>query len=247
MITTSFIYMLIGKRITLKERMVLKESLNEINLQGIVRMTRNILLLTLIAESAGILLMMIRFVPDFGVAQGLYYSVFHSISSFCNAGFDVLGAGQQHAELCERPADQLYHDRPRYHRRHRILRSPRAFPRAHLGKQVQVFYPYKNRDHHDRGFDCRRIYGIFHNGILKPQNARAALPRQQGDGRPFPVGHHAYGGFSTHRPGGYDAGIQTDDFLFDVYRRIPSRHGRRYQNHHLCRCHYADCIHHPRA
>ncbi len=93
MITTSFIYMLIGKRITLKERMVLKESLNELNLQGIVRMARNILLLTLIAESAGILLMMIRFVPDYGVVQGIYYSVFHSISSFCNAGFDILGLG----------------------------------------------------------------------------------------------------------------------------------------------------------
>jgi trk system potassium uptake protein TrkH len=93
MITTSFIYMVIGKRITLKERMVLKESLNEFNLQGIVRMARNILLLTLVAESAGILLMMIRFVPDYGVAQGIYYSVFHSISSFCNAGFDILGFG----------------------------------------------------------------------------------------------------------------------------------------------------------
>jgi trk system potassium uptake protein TrkH len=93
MITTSFIYMLIGKRITLKERMVLRESLNEFNLQGIVRMARNILLLTLIVESAGILIMMLRFVPDFGVAQGIYYSVFHSVSAFCNAGFDILGLG----------------------------------------------------------------------------------------------------------------------------------------------------------
>ncbi len=93
MITTSFIYMLIGKRFTLKERMVLKESLNDLNLQGIVRITRNILLLTLIAESAGILIMMTRFVPDFGIPQGIYYSVFHSISSFCNAGFDILGTG----------------------------------------------------------------------------------------------------------------------------------------------------------
>ncbi len=93
MITTSFIFMLIGKRITLKERMVLQESLNETSLSGIVRMARNILLATLIIESIGILLLMIRFVPDFGIAKGLWFSVFHAISAFCNAGFDILGLG----------------------------------------------------------------------------------------------------------------------------------------------------------
>ncbi len=93
MITTSFIFMLIGKRITLKERMVLQESLNETSLSGIVRMARNILLVTLIVESAGILLLMLRFVPDYGLARGLWFSVFHAISAFCNAGFDLLGLG----------------------------------------------------------------------------------------------------------------------------------------------------------
>lgn len=103
MITTSFIFMLIGKRISLKERMVLQESLNETSLSGIVRMARNILFVTLIIESAGILLLMIRFVPDYGVAQGIWYSVFHSISAFCNAGFDVLGLGNSLASYVNDP------------------------------------------------------------------------------------------------------------------------------------------------
>lgn len=103
MITASFIFMLIGKRITLKERMVLQESLNETSLSGIVRMARNILLVTLVIESIGILLLMTRFVPDFGIAKGLWFSVFHAISAFCNAGFDLLGLGNSLASYVNDP------------------------------------------------------------------------------------------------------------------------------------------------
>lgn len=93
MTATSLVYMLIGKRITLRDRIVLRDSLNEANLQGVVRMTRNVFIVTLIAELAGMLLLSIRFVPEYGVSVGLYYSLFHSVSSFCNAGFDILGLG----------------------------------------------------------------------------------------------------------------------------------------------------------
>ncbi|KKI51028.1 TrkH family potassium uptake protein [Christensenella hongkongensis] len=93
MTATSMVYMLLGRRITLKDRMVIKDSLNETNLQGVVHMTRNVLLVTLLTEVAGILLLSIRFIPEYGFGQGLYYSIFHSISSFCNAGFDVFGLG----------------------------------------------------------------------------------------------------------------------------------------------------------
>lgn len=93
MTATSMLYMLLGRRITLKDRIVIKDSLNETNLQGVVRMTRNVLIVTAIAESVGIFLLALRFVPQYGPATGMYYSVFHSISSFCNAGFDVFGLG----------------------------------------------------------------------------------------------------------------------------------------------------------
>ena len=89
MTATSMVYMLIGRRITLKDRIVIKDSLGETHLQGVVRMTRSVLIVTAAAEAAGILLLSLRFIPEYGAARGFYYSVFHSISSFCNAGFDV--------------------------------------------------------------------------------------------------------------------------------------------------------------
>ena len=56
-------------------------------------MTRSVLIVTAAAEAAGILLLSLRFIPEYRAARGFYYSVFHSISSFCNAGFDVFGLG----------------------------------------------------------------------------------------------------------------------------------------------------------
>ncbi len=90
MTIASFVLILVGRRITLGERMIIKESLNEFNLSGLVKMIRRILLVTFATELLGALLLAIRFVPEFG-AQGVYFSIFHSISAFCNAGFDVFG------------------------------------------------------------------------------------------------------------------------------------------------------------
>lgn len=90
MTITSFVFILVGKRITLSERMIIKESLNEFNLSGLVKMIRKILIVTFTTELIGALLLATRFVPMFG-PRGIYYSIFHSISAFCNAGFDVLG------------------------------------------------------------------------------------------------------------------------------------------------------------
>lgn len=86
----SFVFILVGKRITLGERMIIKEALNEFNLSGLVKMILKILTVTFTAELLGALIFATRFVPMFG-ARGIYYSIFHSISAFCNAGFDVLG------------------------------------------------------------------------------------------------------------------------------------------------------------
>jgi trk system potassium uptake protein len=90
MTIASFVFILVGRRITLSERMIIKESLNEFNLSGLVKMIRRILLVTFATELIGAGLLMIRFVPEFG-GQGVYFSIFHSVSAFCNAGFDVLG------------------------------------------------------------------------------------------------------------------------------------------------------------
>ena len=90
MTITSFVFMLVGRRITLSERMILKESLNELHFSGLLGMIKKILIVTFTTELVAALIFATRFVPLFG-AKGLYISLFHSISAFCNAGFDIFG------------------------------------------------------------------------------------------------------------------------------------------------------------
>lgn len=80
-----------GKRITLKERLLIRESISTTSLQGIVRLARYILTFTFSIELMGALLLSIQFIPEFGLGKGIYYSIFHAISAFCNAGFDLMG------------------------------------------------------------------------------------------------------------------------------------------------------------
>lgn len=61
------------------------------NLNGVKRLIRRIILGTMLFEASGAGLLCIRFIPEYGVRRGIYYAVFHAVSSFCNAGFDVIG------------------------------------------------------------------------------------------------------------------------------------------------------------
>ena len=85
------IFIFAGKRISLKQRWVMQESISAPQVGGIVRQTRFILKTALAMETAGAVLLALRFCPGMG-AKGLWYAVFHSISAFCNAGFDLMGA-----------------------------------------------------------------------------------------------------------------------------------------------------------
>ena len=87
----TLILRLLGKRLTLRERAVVRESLNEERMGGLVQMIQWVVLSTFTVEAVGALLLAIRFVPKFGWGDGLFYSVFHSVSAFCNAGFDLFG------------------------------------------------------------------------------------------------------------------------------------------------------------
>ena len=84
-------FMIMRRKITLKERIVIQETYNMDSLGGLVGMVRRILLGTLAVEGAGAVLYAIQFVPDFGLLKGIWYGVFHSVSAFCNAGIDILG------------------------------------------------------------------------------------------------------------------------------------------------------------
>lgn len=79
------------RTITLRERMVMSAGLNLTENAGIVRLTRRVLLGTFAFEGVGALLLATRFVPRVGLWQGIKMGVFHSVSAFCNAGFDLIG------------------------------------------------------------------------------------------------------------------------------------------------------------
>lgn len=83
--------LIIGKRITLRERLVIKEQLNQETMTGLVRLTKYVILSTFAIEGLGALILSTRFIPIYGGLKGIWFSVFHSISAFCNAGFDITG------------------------------------------------------------------------------------------------------------------------------------------------------------
>lgn len=106
----SIVFSAIGRNLGLYERKALMLSEGEHRLSGVRRLVRRIALGTTVVESAGALLLCIRFIPDFGVGKGIYYSVWHSISAFCNAGFDLMGgvfADEQFVSLTRYATDPL--------------------------------------------------------------------------------------------------------------------------------------------
>ncbi len=91
MTVATFLYHIFQKRMGLRQRELMVESINTSQVGGIMRLAWKIVILTAAFEGAGALLLLIRFAPRFGFGRGLWYAVFHSVSAFCNAGFDLMG------------------------------------------------------------------------------------------------------------------------------------------------------------
>lgn len=87
------------KHIGLRERYTLKEALAAPSVGGIVKISRFIFSTSLIIELIGAVLLSVKFIPEFGPLRGVYYSVFHSVSAFCNAGFDLMGYKEPFSSL----------------------------------------------------------------------------------------------------------------------------------------------------
>ncbi len=85
--------LIIRRNISPRERMIVAMSYNLNDYGSTVKLVRRILLGTVGFEIIGAALLSIRFIPKFGTGRGIYMSVFHAISAFCNAGFDILGNG----------------------------------------------------------------------------------------------------------------------------------------------------------
>lgn len=86
-------FLILRKKITLRERIVIQETYNMDRPGGIVGLVRKVILGTFVVEGAGAFFYAIQFVPEFGLIRGIWYGVFHSVSAFCNAGIDILGDG----------------------------------------------------------------------------------------------------------------------------------------------------------
>lgn len=82
---------IMSKKIGLTSRQIIREQLNVETMSGMVKLLKYVIYFTLTVELIGAVLMSSVFIPRYGVNTGIWYSIFHSISAFCNAGFDVLG------------------------------------------------------------------------------------------------------------------------------------------------------------
>lgn len=87
----TFFAVLLGRQIGLRQRLIIQESLNQTDVAGIVRLTRYVLLFTLITEFIFGLILAARWSVELGWQKGLWFGLFHSISAFNNAGFDIFG------------------------------------------------------------------------------------------------------------------------------------------------------------
>lgn len=87
----TLITLVLNKRISLKERLLLQESMNQNSMQGIVKLIRRVLIYSLVIQLIGAMLFTIRFIMDMPAGKAVYYGLFHSVSIFNNAGFDLFG------------------------------------------------------------------------------------------------------------------------------------------------------------
>lgn len=102
-----FFSIVLRRKIGLRTRGILQESVNTLQIGGIVRLAKKIIWGTVFFESVGAILLSIRFCKRFGLIKGIYYGIFHSISAFCNAGFDLMGSKTAYISFTEYAEDWL--------------------------------------------------------------------------------------------------------------------------------------------
>lgn len=102
-----FVAIFMKKTIGLKERGILQESMNTFQIGGIVKLVKQITIGTFVLEGIGAVLLSIRFIPKMGFIEGIGNGIFHSISAFCNAGFDLMGKYEEYSSLVAFSSDMI--------------------------------------------------------------------------------------------------------------------------------------------
>ena len=103
MSVASIVIFMLRRKIGLRQRMVMAQALSINEMEGVVRLQKWVLLGSLIIQLTGAVILFLRFLPEQGIGMALKWGVFHSVSAFCNAGFDILGTGQSIATLNHDP------------------------------------------------------------------------------------------------------------------------------------------------
>ena len=107
MSAASLVVFLLRKKVGLKQRMVMAQTLSLNDMADVVRLQKTVLVGSLTVEAIGALILTLRFLPEYGFATALKWGVFHGISAFCNAGFDILGCITPGASLMEFQSDPV--------------------------------------------------------------------------------------------------------------------------------------------
>lgn len=88
------VFIVSNRQIGLRNRMLIAQTMGTESLEGIIKLTKHVLYITGIIELLGAIVLSIRFIPKYGFLKGMWFSIFHSVSAFCNAGFDIIGDGK---------------------------------------------------------------------------------------------------------------------------------------------------------
>jgi trk system potassium uptake protein len=107
MTVATFFALLMRKRISLRERLLLQESLNLVSIEGIVRLAKMIIIFSALTEAIGGLILGLRFSFDMPLGKAFYFGIFHAISNFNNAGFDLMGDFSSLTRYVEDPVVNL--------------------------------------------------------------------------------------------------------------------------------------------
>lgn len=95
-------------KISIATRVIMQNSISAPQIGGIVRLTKKIFLSTAIIEAVGAFMLSFYFVPRLGVFRGIVYSIFHSVSAFCNAGFDLMGYEKPFSSITYQAGDWYF-------------------------------------------------------------------------------------------------------------------------------------------
>ena len=107
MSAATLVVFLLRRKVGLKQRLVMAQALSVNDMDGIVKLQKTVLIGSFSIEAAGALILLLRFWPEYGFVTALKWGVFHSVSAFCNAGFDIFGVLNPGVSLLEFQSDPV--------------------------------------------------------------------------------------------------------------------------------------------